>query len=118
MNKLYDLAEDYANIIIESEDFKRYLFLKEEIKKTLSLKIIAFKTKEAKYVEAKSYGNYHPDLKKYQDEFQKAKTSLYSEPLMVEYKELEHKIQSKIDKDLNDLKGTISNKFTLDKTFL
>ena len=115
MNKLYDLAEEYANSIIESDDFKRFLELKEEIKKTLGGKIIAFKTKEAKYVEAKSYGNYHPDLKKYQEEFQKAKANLYNEPLMIEYKELELKIQGIINNDLNDLKSTISNKFNLDK---
>ena len=117
MDKIYDLAEEYANSIIESDDFKRYLELKEEIRKTLGMKIVAFKTKEAKYVEAKSYGNYHPDLKKYQEEFHIAKTNLYSHPLMVEYKELEHKIQAKLDEDLNDLKSTISNKFKLEKIF-
>ena len=117
MDKIYDMAEEYANSIIESPYFKRYLELKEEIRKTLSGKIIAFKTKEAKYVEAKSYGNYHPDLKKYQEEFQIAKANLYSHPLMVEYKELERKIQSKLDSDLNDLKSTVSNKFKLDKFF-
>ena len=117
MNKIYDMAEVYADSIIESEDFKRYLTLKEEIRKTLGMRIVAFKTKEAKYIEAKSYGNYHPDLKKYQEEFQIAKTNLYSHPLMVEYKELEHKIQAKLDKDLNDLKSTISNKFKLEKIF-
>ena len=115
MNKLYDLAEEYANSIIESEDFKRYIELKEEIKKTLGGKIIAFKTKEAKYIEAKSYGNYHPDLKKYKYEFQKAKANLYNEPLMIEYKELELKIQGIINNDVNDLKSTISNKFNLNK---
>ena len=117
MDRIYDMAEEYAESVIESEDFKKYLELKEEIRKTLGMKIIAFKTKEAKYVEAKSYGNYHPDLKRYQEEFQIAKTNLYSHPLMVEYKELEHKIQSKLDKDLNDLKSTISNKFKLEKIF-
>ena len=117
MDRIYDLAEEYANRIIESDDFKRFLELKELIRKTLGGKIVAFKTKEAKYIEAKSYGNYHPDLKKYQEDFQRAKANLYNEPLMLEYKELEHKIQSKIDKDLNDLKGTISNKFTLEKIF-
>ena len=117
MDRIYDMAEEYAESVIESEDFKKYLELKEEIRKTLGMKIVAFKTKEAKYIEAKSYGNYHPDLKRYQEEFQKAKANLYNEPLMVEYKELEHKIQSKIDQDLNDLKGTISNKFTLEKIF-
>ena len=117
MDKIYDLAEEYANSIIESEEFKRFIETKELIRKTLSGKIVAFKTKEAKYIEAKSYGNYHPDLKRYQEEFQKAKANLYNEPLMLEYKELEHKLQSKIDSDLNDLKGTISNKFKLEKIF-
>ena len=117
MDRIYDMAEEYADSVIESEDFKRYIELKEEIRKTLGMKIIAFKTKEAKYVEAKSYGNYHPDLKRYQEEFQIAKTNLYSHPLMVEYKELERKIQSKLDEDLNDLKSTISNKFKLEKIF-
>lgn len=117
MDKIYDIAEEYANSIIKSDDFKRYLELKDEIRKTLSGKIIAFKTKEAKYVEAKSYGNYHPDLKRYQEEFQKAKANLYNEPLMIEYKKIEHKIQTKLDKDLNDLKSTISNKFILEKIF-
>lgn len=117
MDKIYDMAEDYANKIIESQDFKRYLELKDEIRKKLSGKIIAFKTKEAKYIEAKSYGNYHPDLNKHQTEFQTAKANLYNDPLMVEYKELEHKIQAKLDKDLNDLKSTISNKFKLEKIF-
>ena len=36
---------------------------------------------------------------------------------MIEYKELEHKRQTKLDEDLNDLKSTISNKFKLEKIF-
>ena len=34
MDRIYDMAEDYADSIIESEDFKRYIELKEEIRKT------------------------------------------------------------------------------------
>ena len=113
MNKIYDLAEEYANSIIESEEFKRYLFLKDEISKTLGGKIMAFKTKEAKYLEAKSYGEFHPDLKRYQEEFQNAKERLYSEPLMIEYKKMEQLIQSKLNDDINELKKVVSNKFKL-----
>lgn len=113
MKDIYELTEDYAQEIIDSEDFQRLLEVKELIKKTLSQKIIAFKTAEAKYVEAKNYGNYHPDLKKYQEEFIAAKTSLYSESLVKEYKELETKVQQRLDCDLNDLKKSVSNKFKL-----
>lgn len=113
MKDIYKLTEDYAQEIIDSDDFQRLLELKELIKKNLSHKIVAFKTAEAKYVEAKNYGNYHPDLKKYQEEFIIAKTNLYSENLVKEYKELETKIQERLDHDLNDLKKSVSNKFKL-----
>ena len=32
MNRIYDLAEEYANKVIESDDFKRFLELKESIR--------------------------------------------------------------------------------------
>ena len=89
--------------------------MKELIKKELSNKIIAFKTAEAKYLEAKSYGNYHPDLKEYQRKFTVAKTNLYSEAYVKEYIQLERKIQSSLNADFNDLKKSISNKFKLNQ---
>lgn len=113
MKNIYDLAEEYAEDIIASKDFQRLLELKEEIKKNLSKKIISFKTAEAKYMEAKSYGNYHPNLKEYQEAFVSAKASLYSEALVKEYKELEQKLQERLNQDINDLKQSVSNKFKL-----
>ena len=59
--------------------------------------------------------HYSPRRVQYQYEFQKAKANLYNEPLMIEYKELELKIQGIINNDVNDLKSTISNKFNLNK---
>ncbi len=113
MDNIYEASDAYANQIIESEDFQRLLFLKNEIQKNCSQKIIAFKTAEAKYSEAKQYGSYHPDLNKYQVMFVEAKQKLYSDPLVKEYIELEGKIQEKINRDINDLKKSISNKFKL-----
>lgn len=117
MNNIYDLAEEYAIKIIQSSDFQRLLELKEKIKTDLSGKIIAFKTAEAKYLEAKEYGKYHPNLEEYKEKFISSKTKLFQEELVKEYKELENKIQEKLNQDLNDLKQSISNKFKLDYFF-
>ena len=117
MEKIYDLAESYAEDFVNSLDFKKLLELKQEIKKTLSGKIIAFKTKEAKYLEAKEYGEYHPNLKEYQIAFSEAKKNLYEQPLMKEYKKLELELQSKLDRDMNEIKILISNKFKVKSIF-
>ncbi|MDE6660894.1 MAG: YlbF family regulator [Anaeroplasmataceae bacterium] len=113
MKDIYDLAEDYAEEIINSADFKRLLEIREEIKKNLSGKIMAFKTAEAKYMEAKAYGKYHPNLEEYKSRFIETKTRLFSESLVQEYKELESKMQEKLNQDINDLKKSVSNKFKL-----
>lgn len=113
MEDILELAEHYADEILESSDFKRLLELKKQIQEKCGQKVIAFKTAEAKYLEAKQYGNYHPDLKKYQLNFVEAKQKLYSDPLVSEYKELEQKLQNKLNQDLNTLKQDISNKFKL-----
>lgn len=113
MKDIYDLAEDYGNEIINSPDFQRLLVVKEEIKKNLSGKIMAFKTAEAKYLEAKEYGKYHPNLEEYKKKFVETKTNLFNESLVKEYKELESKIQARLNRDVNDLKKSVSNKFKL-----
>lgn len=114
--ELLELAEKYADTLIDSVEFQRMLQIKEQIKKTLSGKIMAFKTAEAKYLEAKEYGKYHPDLEKYKKEFVEKKKSLYEEPLIQEYKALERSIQVKLDHDMDDLKQSISNKFNVSKS--
>lgn len=118
MKDYYDLAQQYAQTIIDSDDFRELLVLKEHIKKELSLKIIAFKTAEAKYLDAKQYGKYHPDLKKYQTLFLEKKKALYEEPMIMKYKSLERKIQYRLDTDFDDLKKSISNKYHLSKSIL
>lgn len=117
MEKLFDLANDYADEMIDSADFQRLLSLKEQINKDLSKKIVAFKTMEAKYLEAKNYGNHHPNLLEYQKEFSRLKSELYSEALVKEYFELEKSIQTKLDEDINSLKKSISNKFIIKKSY-
>lgn len=112
--KIYDLAEEYADNLIDSDDFKLLKELSLKIEKELAKEIMRFKTSEAKYLEALEYGKYHPNLVAYQKEFVVAKTILYSNDLVKQYKELEQKIQNKLNSDLNDLKNMISNKFKLE----
>ncbi len=113
MEKIYEAADLYADELIESVEFKRLIELKDLIKNNLSGKIMAFKTAEAKYLEAKSYGKYHPNLEEYKNLFIKTKTSLYTHPYVKEYKELEGKIQDSINKDINEIKSSISKTFKL-----
>ena len=112
---LYDLADLYAEKILNSDDFKRFVELNKIIKKELSKEILSFKREESIYNDASKYGKYHPDLKKYQVNLSEAKRKLYSNPLMIEYKKLELKIQSDLNNDFNELKKSISNKLEISK---
>lgn len=115
---LYDLAEEYADKFISSVQFERFLELGKLIKVELAKLIVSFKNAEALYLEAKEYGKYHPDLKKYTENFVNAKTKLFSHPLMIEYKELEFKLQNILNNDMNDLKKSISNKLEITKNIV
>lgn len=115
--KIYDLAEEYALSFRETNDFKRFLILKVKIEEELKKEIIDFKNAESKYLEAKEYGDFHPDLTKYKNDLIVKKSILYSNNLVIEYKELEQKLQRKLDDDLNELKQSISNKFSIKKIF-
>lgn len=112
--ELYDLAFEYAKTIINSSDFQRLIYLSKCIEQNLKEEINMFKKASIKYGDALEYGKYHPNLKDYQIELSEAKTKLYSNELVIEYKTLEQKIQSKLNCDLNELKKSISNKFKLD----
>lgn len=116
MQQIYELADQYADEFMAGSDFGRLLELKKWIKEHLASQIVCFKTAEAKYLEAKQYGRYHPNLEEYQRAFVLAKAKLYQEEAVSEYLKLEAKLQRKLDEDLNELKKSISNKFTLNLT--
>ena len=108
-----ELKIDRKNI----EKCPSILYLKIELKNLLgkkiidrkySSKIISFKNKEALYLEAKE--NKYMDEEKARLEFQEKKKELYSLPEVSEYFKLERKINEMIEKDLNEIKASISNK--------
>lgn len=112
--KIYDLADEYAQRLVQDTDFKLLKEISKKIEEELTKEIMNFKNWEAKYLEALEYGKYHPNLNDYQKKFMEAKKLLYSNELVIKYKALEQKIQNKIAADLNDLKQNISNKFKLE----
>jgi hypothetical protein len=105
-----DLVKEYIDEIENSDDFKRLLELKDIINKEYAPLIISFKMKEAEYMEAKERPEIF-DLNQKQKEFSMAKANLYSKEYVKEYFMLEEKINKNINKDLDELKDLISNKF-------
>jgi hypothetical protein len=105
-----DLVKEYIDEIENSDDFKRLLELKDLINKEYAPLIISFKMKEAEYMEAKERPEIF-DLNQKQKEFSIAKANLYSKEYVKEYFMLEEKINKNINKDLDELKDLISNKF-------
>jgi hypothetical protein len=105
-----DLVKEYIDEIENSDDFKRLLALKDIINKEYAPLIISFKMKEAEYMEAKERPEIF-DLNQKQKEFSIAKANLYSKEYVKEYFMLEEKINKNINKDLDELKDLISNKF-------
>lgn len=103
-----NIEQIYLNELLKEEDFKRLLDLKKIIDRKYSSKIISFKNKEALYLEAKE--NKYMDEEKARLEFQEKKKELYSLPEVSEYFKLERKINEMIEKDLNEIKASISNK--------
>ena len=106
-----DLVSLYIDELKEKEDFKRLLELKRIIDKKYSNLIIALKTKESIYLDS-LYKPSHYDEVKVKKEFIEAKTNLYSKEEVKEYFSLERKINNLLDNDLNDIKESISNKFS------
>lgn len=106
-----DLVNAYVDELKDKEEFKRLLALKKYIDNNYSSLIVKLKNKEAKYLEAKQYPNQY-DVDKAQREFSEAKAELYSKEEVKEYFKLERFLNELLNDDINELKESISNKFT------
>lgn len=104
-----NLEDIYINELKKEPIFQRLIELKKIIDKKYGMKIVAFKNKEALYLEAKE--NKYMDLDKARREFQRVKAELYSYEEVKEYFLVEQKVNKMIEKDMNELKSSISNKF-------
>ena len=104
---LCELARNLAKELMDEELFRELMDCKKSIDQNCQEEIRIFKQTEAKYLEAKEYGIYHPDFKKYKDAFLIAKDNLFSQPLVKKYKELERLFQAKLVEVSDTIKRSI-----------
>ncbi|MGS0973043.1 MAG: YlbF family regulator [Candidatus Izemoplasmataceae bacterium] len=97
--ELLDLTYDACDAFKDQSEFQRLLALKEMINHNQDIRklIMDFNKVKEVYEEAKSYGKYHPDLARYQTDFQKEKIRMMSNDVIKEYKTLERVLQKKLD---------------------
>lgn len=95
--ELCEKSVGFANEIMETTEFKELIRIKEEMTKSIPNLLEDFKKAKEKYEEVSIYSTYHPDYRKIKLELVKAKEALYTNELVIRYKELEKKIQEKMN---------------------
>ncbi len=113
---IIDKTYGVINSLKEKNEYKELVSLKKRIDTDLKEVIEKFKKAEEKYLDAAKYGKFHPDLKKIQNEFSKAKAELFSNELVIKYKELEKVMQENINKVTTEIVQSVSNKINNTKT--
>lgn len=106
--ELCDKSVLFANEVMESPEFKELQEIKELISTTIVDLLEEFKKAKEKYEEVQKYGTYHPDYRKVKLELVKAKEALYTNSLVIRYKELEKIIQEKLNIAANEIAKAIS----------
>ena len=107
--ELCEKSVGFANEIMESTEFKELLSIKEEISIKIPQLLEDFKKAKEKYEEVSIYSTYHPDYRKVKLELVRAKEALYTNELVIRYKELEKKIQEKLNVASKEIAKAISN---------
>ncbi len=107
--ELCEKSVGFANEIMESVEFKELLSVKEEIAIKIPKLLEDFKKAKEKYEEVSMYLTYHPDYRKVKLELVRAKEALYTNQLVIRYKELEKKIQEKLNIASQEIVKAISN---------
>jgi cell fate (sporulation/competence/biofilm development) regulator YlbF (YheA/YmcA/DUF963 family) len=110
--KWIEATYEWIDEFTHQRDYLRYRELADELSKNVEVqqRVDAFIKSQEKYLECKKYGQYHPDLQRYQKQFQKDKQDLYMHPMVQEYKILEKQIQSQLDDVSKQIAQSISSK--------
>ena len=109
--RYFELCEKsvaFANEIMASDEFVELMKVKEEISKTIPEILDEFNKAKEKYEEVSKYSSYHPDLERVRGRLVNAKEALYTNPLVIRYKELEKEIQKKLNLVAHEIAETIS----------
>lgn len=107
--ELCDKSYMFAKEIMETEEFVRLLKVKEEINEKIPKLVQEFNVAKEKYEEVCKYSTFHPDYKKVKLELIRTKEALYTNELVIEYKELEKIIQEKLNNASKEIVKAISN---------
>lgn len=107
--ELCDKSYMFAKEIMETEEFLELLKVKEAINKTIPELVKEFNVAKEKYEEVSKYSTFHPDYHKVKLELVRTKEALYTNDLVIKYKELEKKIQEKLNVASKEIVKAISN---------
>ena len=107
--ELCDKSVAFAKEIMETEDFKELIRVKNELQASYPELLNRFNKAKEKYEEVSQYSTYHPDYRKVKLELVSAKEALYTNELVKKYKELEKKIQEKLNEASQEIVKAISN---------
>ncbi|MFP4287099.1 MAG: YlbF family regulator [Candidatus Izemoplasmataceae bacterium] len=118
-DKYVHLTDDLIQALLSNTHYKRLIELNDLINKDKDIKTlsIAFNHAKDQYYEAKKYGKYHPDLKRYQKVFQETKTALFTHDLIKAYKTEEKAFQLILDDISEKLAQTVSSQINFTARF-
>lgn len=102
LSKLYDFIDEFK----QSEDYVLYKELEKTIQEKYFYQISNFNRLKEEYEASLKY-NDEALISKQKKELFEAKTKLYNEPLMIQYKKLELNLEFKLKEFNNELKKRI-----------
>ena len=106
--ELCDKSVRFANEIMASSEFVELLEVKDKISNSIPDILEEFRKAKEKYEEVSKYSSYHPDLERVRTRLVKAKEALYTNSLVIRYKELEKEIQKKLNLVAQEIAEVIS----------
>jgi len=108
--RLLDLTYRACDAFKSQVQYQRLIELKKIMKSVQEIEdlVSSFQKAKSKYEEAKTYGQYHPDLSRYQKAFQLAKIEMMSNEVIKEYMKIEKDLQKQLDQFSIDLAQSVS----------
>lgn len=107
--ELCDKSYLFAKEIMETVEFQELLVIKERISQEIPQLVKEFNDAKEKYDDISKYSTFHPDYRKVKLELIRTKEALYTNQLVLRYKELEKLIQEKLTLASKEIVKAISN---------
>ncbi len=106
IEKAYELIDE----IKQSKPYQAFIEVNNQIAQDSNIKLLidVFQTAQEHYYSVKQYGTHHPDYARYSKQLIDAKETLYNNPLVKEYKQLEKALQQTLDTIAAELSHAVS----------